>query len=59
MAFFGVVIFTGYLLFDFNRLAQLKAQETSNTWPVAMNLAISIYLDIINLFLDLLDLLSN
>ena len=57
-ALFGVVVFTGYLLFDFNRLSQLSEHATANTWPVAMHIAISIYLDIINLFLDLLDLLS-
>ena len=59
MAFFGVIIFTGYLLFDFNRLAKLEEREAANSWSVAMDLAIDIYLDIINLFLELLDLLSN
>jgi FtsH-binding integral membrane protein len=59
MAFFGVLIFSGYLLFDFNRLAILKGLPGSNSWYVAIKLAIGIYLDIINLFLDLLDLLSK
>ena len=59
MAFFGVVIFTGYLLFDFNRLAKLEERKMANSWYVAMDLAIDIYLDIINLFLELLDLLSG
>ncbi|MGE5328518.1 MAG: Bax inhibitor-1 family protein [Deltaproteobacteria bacterium] len=58
IAFFGVIIFTGYLLFDFNRLENLK-ESGINTWSVATNLSIDIYLDIINLFLELLDLLSN
>ncbi len=59
MAFFGAVIFTGYLLYDFNRLSKLGEHAGANNWRVAMDLAISIYLDIINLFLQLLDLLSD
>lgn len=58
MAFFGVLVFIGYLLYDFNRLSQ-KEEVGINSWLVAMDLSISIYLDIINLFLDLLDLLSD
>lgn len=59
MAFFGVIIFTGYLLFDFNRLAKLEERAQANSWSVAMDLAINIYLDIINLFLQIFDLLSQ
>ena len=59
MAFFGVIIFTGYLLFDFNRLAKLEERAQANSWSAAMDLAINIYLDIINLFLQILDLLSD
>ena len=59
IAFIGVLIFTGYLLYDFNRLAKLVEQGESNSWAVAMRLSIDIYLDIINLFLLLLDLLSD
>lgn len=57
-AAFGVLIFTGYLLFDFNRLQRLDKAGV-NSWPAAMDLAIGIYLDIINLFLELLELLSD
>jgi uncharacterized protein len=59
MAFFGVVTFSGYLLFDFGRLEVLAHHPDNNSWYVAMDLAINIYLDIINLFLHLLDLLSK
>ncbi len=59
MAGFGVAIFTGYLLFDFNRLNALEDTPDADTWSVAMDLAIDIYLDIINLFLLLLDLMSE
>lgn len=50
---FGVALFTLYLIYDFNRITR-----ADNNWYEAMNIAINIYLDIINLFLYLLDLLS-
>lgn len=59
MALLGIIIFTGYLLFDFNRLAKLDVSEAANSWYIAMDLAINLYLDIINLFLELLDLMSS
>lgn len=59
LSFLGVAVFVGYLLFDFNRLVQLSDHPPANTWPVAMDTAIGLYLDIINLFLQLLDLLSD
>jgi FtsH-binding integral membrane protein len=58
-ALVGVIIFTGYLLYDFQRLSLLNENIASNSWSVAMRISISIYLDIINLFLDLLDLISK
>lgn len=58
MSGFGVVIFTLYLVFDFNSLLK-KENAGENTWPDAMHLAIKIYLDIINLILQLLKLLSR
>ncbi|MBO7605938.1 MAG: Bax inhibitor-1 family protein [Elusimicrobiaceae bacterium] len=59
MAGLGVLIFTGYLLFDFNRLAKLKAVADANNWDTALNFAISIYLDIINLFINLINLMTS
>lgn len=55
---FGVVIFTLYLILDFNSLLK-KENAGENTWPDAMHLAIKIYLDIINLILQLLRLLGR
>ena len=52
--YIGAVIFTLYLLYDFNRLEKMKADES---WGSAIEIAVSIYLDIINLFLDLLAIL--
>ena len=48
-----------YLLHDFHRLSLLSENTAANTWSAAMRISISIYLDIINLFLQLLDLLGN
>ena len=57
-AYFGVLIFTLYLIYDFNRLESLIAQgETS--WSAAIDIAVNLYLDIINLFLDLLQILAE
>ena len=58
-ASFGVLIFTGYLLYDFNNLAKLKQVAEANNWETALDFAISIYLDIVNLFLYLIQLLSS
>ncbi|HJV74509.1 MAG TPA: Bax inhibitor-1 family protein [Noviherbaspirillum sp.] len=58
-AFFGVLAFAGYLIFNFNRLSILTANEAANTWPMAMQISINIYLDVINLFMQLLDLLGK
>ena len=57
-AFFGVMVFTGYLIFDFNHLHRL-GRASVNDWHSAMSVSISLYLDVINLFFDLLDTLSR
>lgn len=59
LASVGVLLFTGYLLYDFSRLAKLKAVAAANNWETALNFAISIYLDIINLLMQLMQLLSS
>lgn len=55
-AYFGAVIFTFYLLFDFNRLEKMAGDES---WATAIEISVSLYLDIINLFLDLLTILAE
>lgn len=55
-AYIGVVIFTLYLLYDFNRLKKMNGDES---WRAAIHIAVNIYLDIINLFLDILEILSD
>lgn len=58
-AFFGVTVFTGYLLYDFHQLSLLNEHAAANSWSAAMRVSIRVYLDIINLFLKLLDLLHK
>ncbi len=59
IAFIGILIFVGYLLYDFNKIKKLKNLAAFNNWNTALDSSIDIYLDIINLFLQLLDLLSD
>jgi modulator of FtsH protease len=48
----GAVLFTGFIMFDLNRVAQAKGVTEGET----IMLAVSVYLDIFNLFLMLLRL---
>lgn len=50
---FGMIIFAGYFLYDFFRLA-----HSENTWAKAVELTVSIYLDFLNFFLYLLQFLA-
>jgi hypothetical protein len=55
-SYIGAVIFSAYLLYDFSRL---RARARDASWETAIDMAVSIYLDIINLFMDLLDIISS
>ena len=55
-AYCGAMVFTLYLLYDFDRLKNHAGDES---WSTAVEISVSIYLDIINLFLDLLEILSE
>lgn len=55
----GVLIFTGYLLYDFNNLAKLKNVAEANNWQTALDFAVNIYLDIVNLLIDLINLINS
>ena len=52
-AILGAMLFSLFLIYDFNRLKQLNDLGT-NDWATALQIAISLYLDIINLLLELL-----
>src|SRR5262249_22858700 len=51
----SALLFTGFLVFDFNRVARAGNVTDGD----AIGMAISVYLDIFNLFLDLLYLLGG
>ena len=59
LALFSVLVFAAYLIFNFNRLSIMTASEATNTWPTAMQTSINIYVNVINLFFQLLDLLGK
>ena len=54
MGFFGSFIFILFLLFDFHRLEQASANGT-NDRNTAFHIGFSIYLDVLNLLLELLE----
>jgi len=54
----GIVIFTLYLIYDFNRLEKAMAKG-DESWGTAVDLAVNIYLDIVNLFLLILEALAE
>ncbi|MDD3302479.1 MAG: Bax inhibitor-1 family protein [Candidatus Gracilibacteria bacterium] len=55
-AYFGVVIFTLYLVYDFNTLEKMAGDDS---WGTAIDISVNLYLDIMNLFLDILQILSD
>jgi FtsH-binding integral membrane protein len=56
-AIFGAFIFSLFLLFDFNLIA--KGEYMANNWDSAFELAFTIYLDIMNLLLEILEAMDN
>ena len=54
----GIIIFTLYLVYDFNRLEKAVAQG-DESWGTAVKIAMTLYLDIINLFAYILELLGG
>lgn len=54
----GILLFSGWMLFDFNRLSRAAARGV-NDWDMAMSFAIDIYLDVILLFLEILEFLME
>ena len=59
IAIIGILIFIGYLLLDFNNLDKAKNIAKLNNWNTALDFSVNIYLDIINLFLQILALFSD
>lgn len=57
-SYIGALIFSLFLLYDFNQLEKFVAAGDTS-WETAVNVGTSIYIDIINLFMDLLNILSS
>ena len=53
----GIIIFLGYVAFDIQRI--LKSEGTLENRNIAIIGAFSLYLDFINIFIDLLNLFGN
>jgi len=58
IAIIGALLFTLFLVYDFYRLAYLGRQGV-NDWQTALQIAINLYLDIINLLLELLEAMGE
>ena len=56
-AIFGALVFSLYLLIDFNLIKRKEA--VSNDWDTAFEMAFTIYVDLMNLLLEILDAMSN
>ena len=54
----GIVIFTLYLIYDFSILEE-RIADGDESWGTAVKIAVNIYLDIINLFLYILQALAE
>lgn len=58
LCYVGAVIFCFYLVFDFSVLEKAMANG-DNSWGTAVVITVNIYLDIINLFLEILQALGD
>ncbi len=57
-AIFGAVLFSLFLLYDFDYLEK-QSELGNNTWSNAVDIAFILYLDIINLLLEILEAMGN
>lgn len=58
-AIFGAVIFSIYLLVDFNLIKKKEGIIGMNNWQTAFDMAFTLYLDVMNLLLEILDAMGN
>ena len=58
-AIFGAAIFSIYLLVDFNYIKKQEGIIGMNNWQTAFDMAFILYLDMINLLLEILDAMGN
>ena len=58
-AIFGAILFSLFLLFDFNYIKMKSSIYAKNDWATALDMAFILYLDIINLLLEILEAMGN
>ena len=58
-AIFGSLLFSLFLLYDFNYIRQQEGTFGSNNWETAIEMAFILYLDIINLLLEILEAMDS
>ena len=58
-AIFGSILFSLFLLYDFNYIKMQEGALGSNDWGTAMRMAFILYLDIINLLLEILEAMGD
>ena len=58
-AIFGAILFSALLLYDFDYLEKQSAIADKNTWANALDIAFILYLDIINLLLEILKAMDS
>ena len=58
VAIIGAVLFSFFIILDFNRLVYLQDLNV-NDWNTAFYMSYSIYLDIINLLLEILEAMGE
>jgi FtsH-binding integral membrane protein len=58
-AIFGSFLFSLFLIYDFNVIKKREGIYDSNNWETALEMAFILYLDVINLLLDILEAMSN
>ena len=58
-AIFGAILFSLFLLFDFNYIKMQSSIYAKNDWATALEMAFILYLDIINLLLQILEAMGN
>ena len=58
-AIFGAFLFSMFLLYDFNYIKKQEGIYELNNWETALEMAFILYLDIINLLLEILEAMGN
>jgi len=58
-AIFGAFLFSCFLIYDFNYIKKREGIYDLNNWETALEMAFILYLDVINLLLEILEAMGN